>query len=78
MENLENKMDRAVGLLQGVKEVGALLEITTALGLKIPTSLDITNRRAVLTGLTSWILDEAFKLEIPEVTKVLDIVLEKN
>ena len=78
MEDLEYKMDKAVGLLQGVKEVGALLEITTVLGLNIPNSMDKTNRRAILTGLTSWLMDEAFKLEVPEITKIVDIVLEKT
>ena len=78
MEDLEYKMDKAVGLLQGVKEVGALLEITTALGLNIPNSMDKTNRRAILTGLTSWLIDEAFKLEVPVVTKIVDMVLEKT
>ena len=78
MEDIETKMDKAVGLLQGVKEVGALLEITTALGLNIPANMDKTNRRTILTGLTSWLMDEAFKLEVSEVTKIVDIVLEKT
>ena len=68
-------MDKAVGLLQGVKEVGTLLEISTALGLNIPATIDKTNRRVILTGLTSWLMDEGFQLEVPELTKVLDLSL---
>ena len=54
----ETKLDQVVAYLQGGKDLPTLQNILTALNLKPPATLDMTNSRAVVRALTNYLNDE--------------------
>ncbi len=71
----ETKLDQVVAYLQGVKDLPTLKNILTALNLKPPATLDMTDRRAVVRALTNYLNDEGYA-QNPRMDQKLDRVIQ--
>ena len=54
----EEKLDKALAYLQGVKDIPTLMQIMNILGLEPGGMLDVTDRRKIVRAMTRYLNDE--------------------
>ena len=75
MDAFETKIDKVLAYLQGVQDLPTLKNILNALNVKPPPTLDMTDRRAVVRALTSYLNDEEHN-QNPRMDQKLDRVFQ--